>query len=92
MLTYSHRFKPLTHHRDGIWELKTPDLRIFGWFVKRDQFVGWAADATEKIKKHNLYHGYAREAGHFRDNLNLDPPKFVQGDKPDAVVSNFDYP
>ena len=92
VLTYDRRFKPLTHHLDGVWELKTPDLRIFGWFPQKDQFIGWAADMASKVKKHELYHGYAREAGRFRDKLDLDAPKFVPGDDPNAVVSNFDYP
>src|SRR5579872_4101470 len=28
-LTYDWQFKSLTHVADGVWELKTPDLRIF---------------------------------------------------------------
>src|SRR3954464_12789685 len=31
-MAYGHRFKPLVHLGDGVWELKTPDLRLFGWF------------------------------------------------------------
>lgn len=92
VLTYDRRFKPLCHHMDGIWEFKTPDLRLFGWFVKKDQFVGWAADLAAKVKKHELYHGYAREAGNFRQKLKLDEPKYITGEDPYAVVSNFDYP
>src|SRR6266571_754944 len=40
VLTFGWQFKPLTHVKDGIWELKTADLRVFGWFHKRDCFVG----------------------------------------------------
>jgi hypothetical protein len=29
-LTYGIQFKPLTHITDGVWELKTQDIRIFG--------------------------------------------------------------
>ena len=29
-LTFGWQFKPLVHIREGIWELKTADLRIFG--------------------------------------------------------------
>ena len=35
-LTYDWQFKPLNYVQDGIWELKTPDLRIFGWFPEKD--------------------------------------------------------
>jgi hypothetical protein len=91
-LTYAWQFKPLTHIRDGIWELKTADLRIFGWFWVRDTFIGWAGDLTDRIKRHRLYYGYAGEAARSRDLLDLNLPKFIAGDDPHAVVSNFDSP
>ena len=91
-LTFGQQFKPLTHIRDGIWELKTADLRVFGWFYKKDCFIGSAADMTDKIKRHRLYFGYVNEADRFRDGLNLNEPKFVPGEDPYAVVSDFSYP
>ncbi len=91
-LTYDWHFKPLTHVGDGIWELKTADLRIFGWFSAQDCFIGSAANLTDLVKRHRLYRGYAEEAVRFRDQLDLDPPKFIPGDNPHAVVSNFSYP
>lgn|SRR5262249_3579632 len=91
-LTYAWQFKPLTHIRDGIWELKTADLRIFGWFWMRDTFIGSAANLTDRIKQQHLYRGYAEEAAIFRHRLDLDEPKFITGDDPHAVVSNFDSP
>lgn len=91
-LTYDHQFKPLTHVQDGIWELKTADLRMFGWFSKKDCFLGVVADATDRIKRHNLYYGYAGEVARYRVALDLDDPKFVPGDDPHAVVSDYTYP
>ena len=91
-LVFQHNFYPISHVSGYVWELKTPDLRIFGWFVARDCFVGVAADTTDRIKLHRLYHGYAGEVAHFLENLDLDEPKFIAGDDPNAVVSNFDYP
>jgi hypothetical protein len=92
-LSYGLQFKPLTHIVDGIWELKTPDIRIFGWFRQRDCFIGAVADDATKIKKHNLYVGLANvTTRRFRDSLDLDEPKYVTGDDPHAVVSNLDYP
>jgi hypothetical protein len=91
-LTFGTQFKPLTHITDGIWELKTPDVRVFGWFSRKDCFIGAVADDATRIKKHNLYVGYANvTTRRFRDALDLDQPKFVRGDNPHAVVSNFDY-
>ena len=43
-LTFDRRFKPLNHLGAGIWELKTADLRLFGWFAHRDCFVATTID------------------------------------------------
>ena len=91
-LTYGYDLKPLTHAYDGIWELKTADLRIFGWFPHMDCFIAHKADLASRIKDHGLYHGYIGEVGRFRDNLELDDPKFISGVDPRVVVSNFNYP
>jgi hypothetical protein len=92
-LAFGFQFKPLTHIADGVWELKTEDIRIFGWFSRKDCFIGVVADDATRIKDHKLYHGYANvTTKRFRDALDLDHPKFVPGDDPHAVVSNFDYP
>jgi hypothetical protein len=88
-LYYGPQFHPIRHVQDGIWELKTPDLRIFGFFHVRDCFIGWRAGHTDFIKKHDLYYGFAGETAGFRARLNLNDPKFVPGDDPNAVVSNF---
>jgi hypothetical protein len=87
-LDYGTQFHPIQHVQDGIWELKTPDLRIFGWFHVRDCFVGWRAEFANHVKKYGLYYGLAGETAHFRNQLNLNDPKFIPGTDPDAVVSN----
>ena len=91
-LTFGPQFKPLTHLKDGIWELKTPDLRIFGWFCKKDHFIAGTMDEAFTVKNHNLYAGYAGEVERFRDQLDLNEPKFVSGEDPNVVVSNYNYP
>jgi len=92
-LTYDWHFKSLTHVADGVWELKTADLRIFGWFHKKDCFIGVIADTADRIKQHHLYEGYSRvEVIGFRNGLDLDAPKFVPGANPHDVVSNYAYP
>lgn len=90
-LWFGRSFKPLVHIHDGVWELKTPDLRVFGWFYRKDCFIGHVANHTEIVKKYRLYHGHAGEVARFRDSLALDEPKYVPGDDPNAVVSDWDY-
>jgi hypothetical protein len=91
-LAYGLRFKPLSHLGAGIWELKTPDLRLFGWFPHKDCFIGTALDTAFNVKTHNLYPGHANMAVYFRSQLNLDEPKFIPGEDPHDVVTNFNYP
>jgi hypothetical protein len=91
-LTFDQRFKPLNHLGEGIWELKTPDLRLFGWFPYRECFVCGALDTATNVKSHNLYAGYCNTVKYFRDQLNLDNPKFVPGENPRDVIANYDYP
>jgi hypothetical protein len=88
-LYFGEQFKPIQHVRGGIWELKTPDLRLFGWFHVKDCFIGWRCENADYVKTHNLYYGLAGEAAQFRDQLDLDAPKFVPGEDPNAVVSNY---
>jgi hypothetical protein len=91
-LTFDQRFKPLVHLNDGIWELKTPDLRFFGWFPHKDCFIGGALDLAFNVKSYNLYPGYADEVAYHRTQLDLDNPKFIPGADPRDVVTNYDYP
>lgn len=91
VLTFGHDLRPLSHAREGVWELKTPDLRIFGWFYKMDCFVADKAGGASKIKDHDLYYGYINEVVRFRNALDLTPPKYVPGEDPRVVISNFSY-
>jgi hypothetical protein len=96
-LVFDRQFKafhkrPLESIGDGVWYLKTPDLRIFGWFFARDCFIGVVANTFEMVKKHNLYQGHRGDVIRFRNALPLDEPKFIPGDNPDDVISNYDLP
>jgi len=75
----------------GIWELRTLDLRIFGWFPVKDVFVAVSARPAKQIKDQGIYPGLVLEAAGYRDRLGLDEPKFIGGADPNAVVSNFAY-
>ena len=90
-LTYGEHFKPLYCRGQGVWELRTPDLRVFGWFPAKDHFVGVVANDATYIKQHQLYAGYIGEVVRFRDQLNLDTPKFIQSEEAKDVVSNYNF-
>jgi hypothetical protein len=82
--------RPIGH---GVWELKTPDIRMFGWFAARDQFIISSCEATQRLKDiPGLYNGYINQAVFRRNQLDLNEPKFVGGDRINDVVSNWCYP
>ncbi len=90
-LDFDGRFKCLfpAENDHGIWELKTPDIRVFGWFYRRDVFMISDVNDATFIKTHNLYGGLRNQAVAARDALDIDPPKYVPGRDPHAVVSNY---
>lgn len=90
-LTYPFQIHPMHHAGGGVWVLKTYDVRVFGWFHIPDCFIGVAANDATFIKMHDLYNGYCGEVVIFRNNLNIDLPKYIHGSLPDAVISNC-YP
>jgi hypothetical protein len=75
----------------GVWELRTMDLRFFGWFPTKDVFVAVSAHPAKKVKDLGIYPGLINEVVTFRDRLGLDEPKFIKGDDPHAVISNYAY-
>jgi len=85
-------FHALLPASKGVWELKTPDLRIFGWFPLRDHFIAVVGHLASKVKARALYAKLRDEVVAFRDELDLDPPKYVPGDDPNVVLSNCRYP
>lgn len=91
-LTYERQFRPINHIDNGAWELKTADVRLFGWFAAKDCFVCTAGDTKFRVKTIGLVPGYRDEVVRFRDALALDEPKFVTGDDPHDVISAFSFP
>lgn len=86
-LIFGEMYKPLYPHKEGVWEFKTIDVRIFGWFHRRDCFIGVFANDATFIHDHRLHHGYINEVIRLRRELDLDEPKFVEGADPNAVLS-----
>lgn len=88
-LEHGRRFHCLQPIGSGIWELKTPDTRLFGFFHRQDCFILTDADDATRVKKVGLYRGYVEQGVRFREALDLDEPKHIEGDKPDDVVTNW---
>lgn len=70
---------------DGVWEFKTPDVRIFGWFPAMDVFIATNAKDADTVKRLNLYGPMVTEAIRIRGQLEL---RFIAGDDVNAVLSS----
>lgn len=78
--------KTLSPQDDGIWEMRCPDLRVFGWFWRRGVFIASAVAIKQQLRQKVVsYAGYIKQAKHDRDQLGLDNPLFITGGIDDVV-------
>jgi hypothetical protein len=85
-MRYPQWIKDLMPLRDEVWELKTADLRIFGWIHKPRKFIAVLGGYADDYKaRPELYDAARKMVIAARDELNLDPPKFATGTFDDLV-------
>lgn len=87
-IIYRRMFNDLMPLRDEVWEMKTPDLRIFGWIYRPRVFIAAFVDYADLYKEPNPKKSYedARiKVMDVRDKMDLDEPKFTGGEF-DALV------
>lgn len=83
------RFKKLSCTPERyVWELKTEEVRIFGWVPSRDKFICCFGDSKDQIQLWNSYGSYIAKTVYVRNNLDLDDPKHVMGLGYPDVISN----
>jgi hypothetical protein len=70
------KLDPLTQH---VWELKTEDVRLIGWFPRRKQYVVVCGRMKREIRHAKLYQPCIGHAVWFRASLGLDDPTPVTG-------------
>jgi hypothetical protein len=87
-LDLSRRLHVLQPAKDGIWVLKTTDLRLFGWFASRNVFIGACAGLKHEITRHALTGQYRDLAARQRHEMALDEPKCVYGVDYDDILSD----
>jgi hypothetical protein len=86
-LVYTKQFRYIRAEKNAVWELKTPDTRIFGWFLRKDCFVAVFGDWADNVKDHDLYRGYRIAIRRLRRDLNVDDTLCVQGVTAGDVIS-----
>ncbi len=79
--SYYKRAHFMDPKENGIWELKTTDVRFFGWFYKRYVFIAAEVNSAEFCKANNgAYAGHQNVCLHRLRTLELDEPKIIYGD------------
>jgi hypothetical protein len=77
--------RPLTL---SVWELKTPDIRLFGWFPEKNYFIVHDGAAKANLEKDSDYQPFVDEVVRFRNTLTGFLPTHITEGKMRHVVSN----
>ncbi|MCE4226954.1 hypothetical protein HCU64_24750 [Methylobacterium sp. C25] len=86
-LTHRREFRCVKVERNPVWEFKTPDVRIFGWFPMKDCFVAVYGDSADRVKDHDLYRGYRLEVRRIRREMGIEESLHGAGSVPKDVLS-----
>jgi hypothetical protein len=81
-MAYGRMFHDLDPRSDAVWEIKTADLRIFGWMYLPRTFIAVRGGYTDDYKPPTKTKNYAddrREVVNARDSLPLDGEKYAKG-------------
>src|SRR5262245_27784118 len=88
----STQFHVLWPLDDDVWEMKTPDVRIFGWMYQRLRFIAVFGDYADHYKPdprtrraRRSYEDAKWRVIDARNRLDLNPPKLVRG-APDDLI------
>ena len=87
-IRYRSMFKDMEPYPDQVWELKTNDIRIFGWMYRPKEFIAVFPDYADDYKEPTRTKSYfdaARKVVRARDNLDLHEPKIAMGTFDDLV-------
>ena len=88
-LEMNKRVRQITPVGEGVWELKTADIRIFGWFARRDCFIAALGIPKQTlVDVRGLYDAALRQVVMIRNRLELDEPKFLASTESHDVLSN----
>jgi len=87
-MSYGPMFHDMDPQTDEVWEMKTADLRIFGWMYRPREFIAVSGGYTDDYKEPTKTKTYAddrRQVILARDALPLDGDKFAKGNFDELV-------
>jgi hypothetical protein len=82
-MIYSRMMQDLTPLRDEVWELKTADLRLFGWIYRPRVLIAVLLEYADWYKaptKRYTYDDARMRVIEQRDKLDIDEPKYTTGE------------
>jgi hypothetical protein len=82
-MVYGVHKKLLRPETKGVWSLRTPDVRVFGWFPAHGTFLAVRGDMKRNLRELTAYRAHIDHVTAFRDALPLDEPKSIRGTRPD---------
>jgi hypothetical protein len=85
-MAYSVDYRKLEPLRVHVWELKTPDVRLFGWFPRKATIVLVCGTLKENVNKFKAYTPFVEAVAAFRNAIDLDEPKSVTGVRQNEVL------
>ena len=85
-MAYGQQYKKLDPLAQHVWEIKTPDVRLIGWFARKSCFIVVRAEMKKQLLQFKLYQPLIQSTVAFRTALDLDPPKEIAGVRHDDVL------
>jgi len=77
------RLKPI---EECVWEIKSDDLRILGWFPARDYFIAHIGKLKEELLEYDDYKPHIDEIVAYRKTLITTLPDHVYGGYPNVIT------
>ena len=85
---YGHDIRCLEPVDRAVWELKTDDLRIFGWFACKNHFVADRGAFRNHLRTFKDYGPHVAAVAKWRDAVTPPLPGWETGTRTQDVVSN----
>lgn len=84
-LEYPDDLAEMRPSEKGIWEFRTADVRVFGFFPEKDVFVAVCGDSAKNCHDNGLHEGYKNECVRVCDQV-LALGRVLGGDINDVIA------
>jgi hypothetical protein len=78
-MIYDRDRKILEPQSAHVWQIKTPDARLFGWLPARRHFIAVCGEMKSRLLHNDNYKPFIAQVIAFRNALNLNAPKYLTG-------------